>query len=165
LHQLLSLLIGLFLTLTSAPPDTLGLRAADGLVAVCSAGELCATVYSVRATLYARAFDYAAALQDIDQALKYHPQNAGLHVKRGQINLLLYEWDEVLRDYENALKIAPDYMEAYYYRGLLYYTWLRRDEAQRDFERVLLLAPRSGKAAEVRRYLQALDAERSALND
>jgi tetratricopeptide (TPR) repeat protein len=165
LHELLSLIIGAILALTGTPPEALGLRVADRLVMACAAPQTCATAHALRARVHAHNFDYAAALVDVDQALMYRPDAGVLHLQRGQVNLLLYEWDRALEDYNRALEYSPNSEEIYYYRGLLYYTWLRRDEAQRDFERVLLLAPRSGKAAEVRRYLQAIAAERSALAD
>ena len=165
LHEVLSLIVSVILALTGAPPESLALRGADLLVTACETPQSCAAAHALRSRLYAHNFDYAAALVDIDRALAYRPENGALHLQRGQVNLLLYEWDRALADYDRALEYSPNSEEIYYYRGLLYYTWLRRDEAQRDFERVLLLAPRSGKAAEVRRYLQAIEAERSALND
>lgn len=165
LHELLSLIVGAILALTGMPPESLALRVADRLVTACDGPQTCATAHALRARVYAHNFDYGAALVDVDRALTYRPDDGALYLQRGQVNLLLYEWDRSLEDYNRGLEYSPDSEEIYYYRGLLYYTWLRRDEAQRDFERVLLLAPRSGKAAEVRRYLQAIEAERSALNE
>lgn len=165
LHELLSLIVGAILALTGTPPEALALHVTDRLVTACEVPLTCSTAHALRARIHAHNFDYAAALEDVERALTYRPDDAALHLQRGQVNLLLYEWDRALADYNRALEYSPNSEEIYYYRGLLYYTWLRRDEAQRDFERVLLLAPRSGKAAEVRRYLQAIEAERSALND
>jgi tetratricopeptide (TPR) repeat protein len=89
---------------------------------------------------------------------------APLYVQRGQIHLLLYEWDDVLADYNTALSIDPEYADAYYYRGVLYYSVrFEREKAMPDFARYLELAPDGDLAEKAAQYLADIQAELKAL--
>lgn len=133
-------------------------------------------LYTKRAHRYALNNDFDAALADINTALDIYydsvdsPFNidpdvlAPLFVQRGQIYLLLYEWDNVLDDYNTALQIDPDYADPYYYRGVLYYSVrFERENAIPDFERYLELAPDGLLADKAAQYLTDIRAELEAL--
>jgi tetratricopeptide (TPR) repeat protein len=120
--------------------------------------------------------DFDAALADINMAFEVYsdtlPQGeqpdlaflASLYVQRGQVYLLLYEWDKVLDDYNTALELDPMYADAYYYRGVLYYSVrFEREKAIPDFERYLELAPGGALAEKAAQYLTDIQTELEAL--
>lgn len=133
------------------------------------------TVLLSRARLLALAFDYDAAIVTLDHAI-HRAMNSGpidrqqlarLFVARGQLYLLLYEWDRVLHDYNAALRLMPGYADAHYQRGLLYLSILQtgqqlRQAALNDFTRYLELAPDGDHAAAARRYIESIRAELDA---
>ena len=108
----------------------------------------------------------------IDQAERYAVpplERARLYTLRGQMVLLLYEWNRVLDDYNTALELAPDYAEAYFYRGILYYSampgGLNREDALADFQHYLSLEPDGPHAADAARHAQSIRLELEALSD
>jgi tetratricopeptide (TPR) repeat protein len=142
------------------------------------------------AQLYALAFDYDEAIARMDSAIAIAEDNmhTGLHVDaatsgnfaridvaalytlRGQMWLLLYEWDRVLADYDTAIEIDPSYPDAYFYRGVLYYSVLQaglawREDALADFEHYLELAPDGDLAEQAQDYADAIRRELDVLND
>lgn len=127
------------------------------------------------AQLDALIFDYDLAISQMTTAIEtaeshqFAPEAlAELYTLRGQLKLLLYEWDNVLADYNHALEIAPDYADAYFYRGLLYYSALTdqipREVALADFETYLVLAPDGLHAETAQQYITVIQAEMSALD-
>lgn len=118
-----------------------------------------------RAQLYALGFAYDAAIADVDAAIGLRPDDPTLHVLRGQMVILLYEWDRVLENYTRALEIDPLYADAYYFRGVLYYSVLAREEALTDFERYVELAPQGAFTGDAARYIESIRAELDALGD
>ncbi len=130
---------------------------------------------ATQAQLYALAFDYDAAVNAVDEAINtyrrtayvaYAPSHmAKLYTLRGQMVLLLYEWDAVLSDYNTALSIAPFYSPAYFHRGVLFYTMGPRERALEDFQRYLSLAPTGFWAGQATDYIQRIEAELQALNE
>lgn len=118
-----------------------------------------------RAQLFALGFEYDAAIADVDAAIALAPDDPALHVLRGQMVILLYEWDRVLENYNHALEIDPLFADAVYFRGVLYYSVLARDEALADFERYIQLAPQGAHAIEAARYIDSIRAELDALGN
>ena len=112
---------------------------------------------------------YSHAVANLSAALKLEPENPELYIQRGQMYLLLYEWDKSLDDYNTAIDLAPDDAEAYFYRGVLYYSVLQtgqalHENALADFRHYLELAPQGDHAAEARDYVDKIEAELAALN-
>ena len=128
-------------------------------------------ILSRRAEIQALDFDYDAAIAGMDRAIAlaegmpdYGASGlAALYTQRGQMILLLYEWDRVLDDYNRAITLDPDYAEAYYHRGILFYTQGPRENALDDFERYLELAPVGAYAEDAAIYREEIAAEREAL--
>lgn len=123
------------------------------------------TVLTTRAQLHALNFDYDSAIADMDSAIALDADNPELYVLRGQMVILLYEWNRVAENYNTALEIDPNYAPAYFYRGILYYTNLFREDALADFERYLEISPHGEHAADAARYAESIRAEIAALND
>jgi tetratricopeptide (TPR) repeat protein len=92
-------------------------------------------------------FDYKKARGIIDSGLSVLANNAVLYAERGNISLLLYEWDIALDDFNMAISIDGQYAPAYFFRGNLFYTRAQRPEAMADFVQYLALAP-DGKFAQ-----------------
>jgi len=127
-----------------------------------------------RAQLYALVLDYDLAIADMDTAIGLAEENldqftptgiAELYVLRGQMVILLYEWDRVLENYNTALEIAPDYTPAYFYRGILYYSILAREEALADFETYLSQSPDGEYEEQAQTYAESIRTELNALDD
>ena len=122
-----------------------------------------------RARSHVDAFDYDAAISEMDTAIQIYPQNAELYVIRGQMVLLLYEWDRVLENYNTAIELDPNYAESYFYRGVLYYSVLTseipRQTALADFEHYLELAPSGELAEQARDYINVINSELEALGN
>jgi lipoprotein NlpI len=139
--------------------------------------------YLIRsAKLYALTSDYDDAIICMDAAITIVSNTpdhlflngakinlAELYTLRGQMWLLLYEWDEVLADYNTAIELDPTYPDAYFYRGVLYYSVLQagltwREEALADFEQYLELSPEGDLAEQARDYADAIRTELDAIN-
>jgi tetratricopeptide (TPR) repeat protein len=122
-----------------------------------------------RSEIYALAFEYDAAIADMDQAIELATELAPdslpyLYVERGQRILLLYQWDRVLADYNHALELNPNYAPAYFHRGVLFYTQGPRENALDDFRRYLELAPDGKYNERAEQYITAIEAELAVLN-
>jgi tetratricopeptide (TPR) repeat protein len=89
---------------------------------------------------------------------------AALYTLRGQMVILLYEWDRVLENYDTALTLDADYAPAYFYRGVLYYSVLARERALADFETYLEMASDGDNAADAARYVESIRLELDALS-
>lgn len=123
-----------------------------------------------RAKVYALAFAFDKAIEDVTQAIALAELNrlppatlARLYKQRGDHIFLIYEWDRVLADYNTAIEFDPTYADAYFARGVLYYTQGPRPLAQADFERFLVLAPRHPRAPEAVTYIESIEQELEAL--
>ncbi len=123
------------------------------------------TALAWRAKFYALAFDYDAAVHDMNAAIELESDNPELYVLRGQYVLLTYEWDQVLADYNRAIALDPGYADAYFLRGVLFYTQGPREKALDDFEYYLELAPNGLHIAEAANYSDLLHIEFATLDD
>ena len=119
-----------------------------------------------RAQIFALTFDYTSAIQDLDRAIElieYEPMLPEAYKQRGDIIMLIYEWNRALEDYNTAIELDPDYSEAYYRRGILLYTMVEREDAIVDFEKYLAL-DRDGEFAEsAQEYIHSIQIELDAL--
>lgn len=124
---------------------------------------------------HALANDFDSAMQAIQQAIDLAESAedfpaaklAALYIQRGQVNMLLYEWDAAIADYTTAIQTAPGDLgaaEAYYYRGIAYYsTLVDRERALPDFERYLEQALFGEHRSEALQYQADIRAELDAL--
>jgi len=119
-----------------------------------------------RAQIFALTFDYTSAIQDLDRVIElieYEPMLPEAYKQRGDIIMLIYEWNRALDDYNMAIELDPDYAEAYYRRGILYYTMVERENAIADFESYLELAPEGQFVDSAEQYIEDIQTELEAL--
>lgn len=137
-----------------------------------------------RANIYALAFDYTSAINDMDTAIQFvesdefderlylstyiEPRGivglkSTLYKERGDLIMLIYEWNRALEDYNTAIELDPDYAEAYYRRGILLYTMVEREDAIADFEMYLELDPDGEFAESAEEYINNIQVELDAL--
>jgi tetratricopeptide (TPR) repeat protein len=135
----------------------------DMLVQDYTQGAYQAEALAKRAALHALAFDFDAAIADMDAAIALVPDEPRYYKQRGDHIFLIYEWDRVLDDYNTAITLDPTYADAYYARGILYYTQGPRADAIPDFEQFLALAPHDRKATNAATYITSIEAEIEAL--
>lgn len=88
---------------------------------------------------------------------------AQLYTQRGEIVLLIYEWDRALADFDQAIATAPEYAPAHYQRGILLYTMADREAALAAFERYLEFAPDGQYAELARSTIESIEIELDAL--
>lgn len=137
-----------------------------------------------RAQIYALSFDYTSAIDDMDAAIDFVESEefdeelyfsiyisfggidvlrSVLYKQRGDIIMLIYEWNRALGDYNKAIELDPDYAEAYYRRGILYYTMVERENAIADFETYLELDPDGQFIAFSEQFIVDIQTELDAL--
>ena len=98
--------------------------------------------YIMRADIAINSEDnYAAALDDIDHAIKLQPKSAGLYINRAFLRYKLDSYSGAMADYDYALTLEPYNMAALFNRGLLLLEVNANDLALEDFNRVLELNP------------------------
>ncbi|MCL4249309.1 MAG: tetratricopeptide repeat protein [Anaerolineae bacterium] len=102
-------------------------------------------------------------LGELDAAIARAPDDPALHIERGRLLLLVYEWDRALADFDHALELDPDAAEAYYQRGLLYASApdgsnATRQRAIDDFRRFLDLAPEDARRTRAAEHIRRLEA-------
>lgn len=117
-----------------------------------------------RARYLATMFDYDGGIALVNEGLSIAPQSAALYTLRGELTLLLYEWNHALQDFDKALDLDPDYSPAYFQRGVLLYTMADREAALHDFETYLDLnadGPYDDFAAQ---YIAQIETELDTLN-
>lgn len=110
--------------------------------------------------------DYAAALADMDRAIKLQPKYAGFFINRAYLRYMNDDFNGAFADYDYALVLEPENTLALFNRGLLRSEVHDTDKALTDFSRVLYLDPDDYKALYNRAMLRLqtgrLDA---AIND
>ena len=97
------------------------------------------------------------------ELIDYNPWLAEAHKQRGDIIMLIYEWNRALEDYNKAIELNPEYAEAYYQRGILHYTMVEREKAIADFEVYLEILPEGEFANSARDYIKSIQIELDAL--
>jgi len=125
-----------------------------------------ASIASEYAQLLASNFQYEAAITLLDTAIQLDANNAEFYIVRGQMIMLIYEWDRAIADYNTAIAIDPDYAVAYFHRGVAYYSIAERIDRQAalaDFEQYLALDPDGELATQAQSYATSLQFEIEAL--
>jgi protein O-GlcNAc transferase len=91
--------------------------------------------------IYSQRGNPAAAVRQIDIALRINPKGASAHNNRGISLQALNRLDEALASYDKALALKPDYAEAFYNRGNALKELKRLDEALTSYDKALALKP------------------------
>lgn len=107
--------------------------------------------YFERATTYYRHNEYAKALDDINNAIKYTPANKKDDLKeaysmRANIYEMTKEYAAAIADLDQVLKLDAKSILGYYQRGNLHYRVGNIPAAKADYEKMLRENPRSQEA-------------------
>ena len=110
--------------------------------------------------------DPAAAVEQIDRALKRNPDHAAALNDRGNALLTLRRCEQALASYDRALALQPGYADALCNRGAALHALKRYDEALAACDRTIALQPdyaeaysnRGNTLRELRRYGEAVEA-------
>jgi tetratricopeptide (TPR) repeat protein len=110
--------------------------------------------------------DPAAAVEQIDRALKRNPNDVAALNNRGNALLAMRRFDEALASYDRALALRPAYPDALCNRGAALHALKRYDEALAACDRTIALQPdyaeahsnRGNTLRELRRYNDAVGA-------
>jgi tetratricopeptide (TPR) repeat protein len=91
--------------------------------------------------IYAQRGDHAAALRQIDAALRINRYDADALNNRGIALKELKRLDEALASYDQALQLNPGHADAFINRGVALLGLKRLDEALLSFDRAIALKP------------------------
>jgi ankyrin repeat protein/Flp pilus assembly protein TadD len=90
--------------------------------------------------------DYAAAIKDLDQAIKIEPTNTEAFIKRAYAYDSQKNTEKALQDINEALRLSPQSALAQETRGVIYYRIDDFDNAIVDFTKAITLDPVSQTA-------------------
>lgn len=97
----------------------------------------------MRAQIAAAQRRWADALDDINEALRLRPQDAGLYINRAFLRYNDDDWFGAMSDYNYALELEPDNTAARFNRALLRYETRDLTRAEEDLTAVLDLDPKN----------------------
>ena len=101
-----------------------------------------ASAYVMRAEIETRSQnDFAAALADMDEAIKLEPHYAGYFINRAFMKYNLDDYFGAMADYDYAVGLDPASIEAHFNRGLLLAEVGENNKAISDFDFVLKSDP------------------------
>lgn len=106
-----------------------------------------------RAMLFYRAENYAAAVADFSDLLRYQPTAAGHWHNRGLAHYRMGNWDLAIQDYSQAIRLSPASADAFYWRGQAYLEKKQWDEAIADYSQAIRLNPANADAFKTRGLL------------
>ncbi len=96
--------------------------------------------YVLRADILSRTTkDFQSALDDMNEAIKLQPQQAGLFINRAYLRYNLDDYFGAMADYDYAIELDPLNSIALFNRGLLRAEVHDNDKAIADFSKVLSL--------------------------
>ncbi|MBQ0721899.1 MAG: tetratricopeptide repeat protein, partial [Gammaproteobacteria bacterium] len=84
--------------------------------------------------------DYASALRDYDQSIKFDPQNALAFNNRGIVKHKLEDYNSAIMDYDMAIRLNPEMASAYFNRAMAREI-LKRPGYQGDYKIAAQLNP------------------------
>lgn len=117
----------------------------DGCTAVINTGEQVlrrlAAAYNNRGVAYRVKSNYAAAIDDFNEAIRLVPNYANAFNNRGVAYRNMGDLDRAIADYDQAILIKPDYVAAFYNRGLALADKKEYAKAISDFTAVLRADP------------------------
>ena len=102
--------------------------------------ELAQALYH-RGAGYAAKGDYAEAVRNFTQALKFAPDSTDALYNRGGAYTKLDRWDDALADFNAVLKIAPNDIDTFYARAWVHAQRGDDEAAIADLDRVLKIVP------------------------
>jgi tetratricopeptide (TPR) repeat protein len=85
--------------------------------------------------------NHAAAVRQIESALKINPYNVFALISRGNALQAMRRFDEALASCDRAIAVRSDYIEAHYNRGNALHEMKRFEEAVASYDRALTLRP------------------------
>lgn len=109
--------------------------------------------------------DYAAALNDMNEAIKLQPKLAGLYINRAFLRYHQDDYFGAMADYDYAIELEPLNVTALFNRGILLAEVSANDRALNDFTRVLNLNPDDYKALYNRAVIYGKKADYEAATD
>src|SRR5580765_2335796 len=83
----------------------------------------------------------SAAIELIDQAIQFDPNNAGFFANRGHVLQQLERFEDALASYDRALAIKPDYASVLLTRGNVLNQLKRSEDALESYDRALAVKP------------------------
>jgi len=101
--------------------------------------RLALIVLDMRAKLLYKVGNYAAAVQDFTDLLRYEATKAGHWHNRGMAHYRMGNWDLAIQDYSQRLRLEPASTESLYWRGQAYAKHKRWDEAVADYTQAIRL--------------------------
>ena len=117
-------------------------RAKEDLDKALSINKNLTNAYLIRADIAINSDgDYAAALADMDEAIKLQPKYAGFFINRAFLRYKLDDYFGAMADYDYAIELDPLNGVAHFNRGLLRSEVHDVNNAIDDFTRVLSLSP------------------------
>lgn len=97
--------------------------------------------------------DYESACNDMSEAIRLQPREAGLYINRAFLKYNLDDYSGAMADYDYALQLDPLNVAAIFNRGLLRMEVRDNDNAIKDFSRALELDPNDYRSLYNRAYL------------
>ncbi|MBM0742721.1 tetratricopeptide repeat protein [Phormidium sp. CLA17] len=85
---------------------------------------------------------YAAAIQDFNQAIRFNEQDATAYLNRGFAHHQMGQLNEAVEDYDKALTFNNKFAEAYSNRSHVRFDQGRQDAALEDASRAIALQPK-----------------------
>lgn len=96
--------------------------------------DLLARLYSNRAAAHAGAERYAAAAEDVTQAMQHDPKAAIFYHQRGSCYFNMKQFEKAAADFTGAIEREPTKASHYTNRGMCWQALGKMDEANADFE-------------------------------
>ncbi len=98
--------------------------------------------YFYRALIYKSKEKYSLALTDINVAIKNFSNKekswlAASHRLKGELYLVIDEYNKAMDEYATAIKLSPDYIEYYIDRAQVYFEHSEYEKAEADYNQVL----------------------------
>ncbi len=98
-----------------------------------------------RCIIYLHKKDFAAALKDAEQLIKYYPEGGKGYYLRGFVEDKLGQMDQAIADYTKSTELDPKNAEAWANRGIIYYN-TKQDytAAKADFDAAFQINAKNG---------------------
>ncbi len=98
-----------------------------------------AIAYQQRAFSYANDQRFQDALNDLSEAIKINPRDAGAYEQRAAIETRINDYDKALADYGEAIKTNPGEIRYHLYRGYIASSDCKRSNQRRRRRRHQML--------------------------
>lgn len=123
-------------------------------------------VYRNRGAAYYKLGYYQHAIEDLNKAARFKPQDPSVYTIRGSVYEELGNYGQAINDYSKAIEIKPGYAKAYHNRGFNHSRLGNYRSAIEDFNKTIELDPQSAVAYNNRGIVYTrLGDNLSAIND